>query len=175
MKRIIITLAAMLAAVALASPGAAQTDNTPGSEAVDAGDIIGRVERVLRMDADNARLWHTGLAHVDDWTGQLERALLEILGPDDLRDPERGLEQLEQLADAEPDASGLDDTAATALAVVTRLLAQQIEADRERQRMARALQGERAAHLRTLEKLAALREIDEEIEARDRQADDGGP
>ncbi len=167
-------LAALLVAFGAPAPLAAQTDNTDPAEAVEADDIIGRVDRVLRVDADNARIWYAGVAQVDDWTGRLERSLLEILGPDDLRDPQRGLERLERLAEVAPNDRPLEGEAATTLVVVTRLLAQTVDAKRERRRMTRALQSEREAHLRTLEKLAALREIDEEIEARDRKNDEGG-
>lgn len=158
-----------------ASLASAQSDGETIDEAITAADIIVRVERALRADDTNAHTWYAGLTHADHWTARLERALLEILGPAEIHDADRALEQLEQLAKELPNDRPLEHNARSALRVVTELLTRLTDSDRERQELSQALDRERRAHLRTLEKLAALREIDEELDAREREPDDGEP
>lgn len=153
----------------------AQSEQEAIDEVVTATDIVVRVERALRADDANARTWHAGLTHADHWSARLERSLLEILGPPDIHNPDRALEQLEQLAEELPNERLLEQHARSALRIVTELLTRLTDSDHERQRLAQALDREREAHLRTLEKLAALREIDEELEAREREPDGEGP
>lgn len=164
-------LALILSAAAVSA--GAQPDRGTMDDTVTAGDIAVRVERALRADDANARTWYAGLTHLDHWTARLERSLLEILGPAEIQDPDHALEQLERLARGLPDNRRLEPGARTTLRVVTDLLARLTDSSRERQQLSQALAREREAHLRTLEKLAALREIDEELDAREREPDGG--
>lgn len=157
----------ILAGVALSA--GAQSDGERNDEAITPTDIVVRVDRALRVDDTNAHTWYAGLTHVEEWTAQLERSLLEILGPAEIRNADRALERLDRLAQDMPTDRHVERGANTTLKVITELLSRQTDSNRDRQRLSRALDTERKAHLRTLEKLAALREIDEELDGRDRE------
>ncbi|MFW5926946.1 MAG: hypothetical protein ACOCSR_02750 [Wenzhouxiangella sp.] len=173
-KPAVIALSTLLAASALLSPDGVRSAQ-PGTEPViEATDVINRLDRVLQVDADTARIWYAGLVHVDDWSGRLERALLEVLGPAEVRNRERGLERLRRLAEEVPDTTSIDAATQLTVVVVTELLAREVESDRERERLEQGLAAERQAHLRTLEKLASLREIDQELDTRERDSDADG-
>ncbi|RFF28854.1 MULTISPECIES: hypothetical protein [unclassified Wenzhouxiangella] len=162
----------ILAGVALSA--GARSGGERNDDAITPTDIVVRVDRALRVDDSNAHTWYAGLTHAEDWTARLERSLLEILGPAEIRNANRALERLEQLARDMPTDRRLEQGTSTTLKVITELLARQINSNRDRQKLSRALDTEREAHLRTLEKLAALREIDEELDGRDRESESEG-
>ncbi|WP_376697291.1 hypothetical protein [Wenzhouxiangella sp. EGI_FJ10305] len=164
-------LVAVIILAGIALSAGARPDGEGNDDAITPTDIVVRVDRALRIDDTNAHTWYAGLTHIEDWTARLERSLLEILGPAEIRNADRALEGLEQLAQDTPTDRRLEQGTSTTLKVITELLARQIDSNRDRQRLSRALDTEREAHLRTLEKLAALREIDEELEERDREPD----
>src|SRR5690625_7144113 len=58
----------------------------PSSAQISAGDVIERAARVLRSDSDNAMTWRAGLDRLDNWPARLERDMLNLLVPAELRD-----------------------------------------------------------------------------------------
>lgn len=165
-------LAALLLLLAAATGAGGQSQS---NDTISADDILARAERALQADDEHARLWYAGLSLAEQWPARLERSLLEVLGPPGVRDPDRGIDELERMAGEKAPDYRLEPAARSALEVIAALARRQLAASRDRQRLAHALDTERAAHLRTLEKLAALREIDEELDAREREADGGEP
>lgn len=155
-----LTAALLFTAVAAAAPGD-----------IDGSDIIDRVSRVLRVTPETAETWYEGVVNLDTWPARLERALLETLGPQPLRNPESGLGTLEDLVLEPPENVRVTDEAREALAVVVQLIDRLHSLARERDRAAQALEEERRAHGETLDKLNALREIDHQI---DERKDNGG-
>lgn len=134
-------------------------------------DIINRVDRVLRVSPSTARTWHAGVASLDTWPARLERALLETLGPPELREAEAGLHALEILLDEASTSTPVTDEARETLAVLVELIDRQVALAREHDRATRALEAEREAHRQTTDKLNSLRQIDHQLDERE---NDGG-
>ncbi|RFF29677.1 hypothetical protein [Wenzhouxiangella sediminis] len=161
LTRILAAFALFLAASCLQ----AETDEIGGA------DIIDRVDRVMRVSADTAETWHAGVANLDTWPARLERALLQTLGPPAMQDTQAGMQALERLLEERPQGVHVDQEARETLSVVIELIRRAVSAQRESDRAASALEHEREAHRRTLDKLEALREIDHQLDERE---DNGG-
>lgn len=141
------------------------------SDDIDGADIIDRVDRVLRVSPATARTWHAGVAGLDAWPARLEQALLETLGPAELREAEAGLQTLRALLEEESPDTPVTDSGRETLAVIVELVGRQVSLARERNQSVRALEAEREAHRQTTEKLNALRDIDQQL---DERQDNGG-
>lgn len=139
---------------------------------ITSSDLLDRADRALRVSKESARTWHAGLAHLESWPATLEKALLEALRPDSVPSRELGLDYLVEILDASPDPSRLSPDARQILTLIVSLLERQKSLTEQSERLAEALEQERLAHLDTLTKLAALREIDDQIEERDAADDD---
>ncbi len=154
--------------MALASAQAEPPTRLAGeAHVISAADLLDRAHRVLRVSEENAQTWYAGLERLDAWPASLERALLEALGPDSVRSPEFGLGPLRALLNETPDSVRLAPEAHQLLTVLISLLESQPTLAQRSEDLAAALERERQAHLETLNKLAALREIDEHIEQHD--------
>lgn len=164
MTRLYQTLALVTALLFTAMAPAAPDD-------IDGGEIIDRVSRVLRVSPETAQTWHAGVASLDTWPARLERALLETLGPQPLRNPDRALRTLENLAVEHATGVRISDEARETLTVIVQLIDRVHSHAREHARAAQALEEEREAHRETLDKLKALRAIDHQI---DERQDNGG-
>lgn len=136
-----------------------------------ASDLIDRVNRVLRVTPATAATWYAGVVSLDAWPAQLERALLETLGPNELRQPELGLQSLQQLLQESPPDVRIDEAARATLAVLVELIEREHAAVQQRDHARHELREERAAHQQTLEKLNALRQIDHQIDERNGHGD----
>lgn len=158
-------LPVLLAILLITTPGQAVQDE------IQAVDIMDRVDRVLRVGPDTAATWHAGLANLEAWPARLERALLETLGPRELRNVEDGLQMLETLRDSPPADHHITDHARRTLSVIVELIKRIATMEAQRNRSNSALEQEREAHRQTLEKLNALREIDHQLDERE---DNGG-
>jgi len=142
-------------------------DLQAAADEIDSADIINRVERVQRVSAETAATWYAGVSNLDAWLAQLEQALLKTLGPGKLRDARSGLQMLETLLENRPaENTRITDDALETLSVVTELVRRSISAEEQRDRVASELERERKAHQQTLEKLRALREIDQQLDER---------
>lgn len=142
-------------------------DARAGQDEIGSADIINRVERVQRVGAETAATWYAGVSNLDAWLAQLEQALLITLGPARLRDPQAGLQTLETLLKTQPaDSTRITEDGLETLAVVTALIRRVVTAEEQRDRAASELKLEREAHQQTLEKLRALREIDQQLDER---------
>lgn len=141
-------------------------------EVISGSDLLDRTDRALRVSDESARTWHAGLTHLDTWPATLEKALLEALRPDSIDSRELGVDYLVEILDASPDPSRLSPDARRILTLMVSLLERQEELSEQSEALAEALEQERLAHLETLTKLAALREIDVQIEEREAADDD---
>jgi len=151
---------ALVVALMIASTGSAAADE------IAAADLIDRVGRVLRVTPATAATWYAGVVNLDAWPAQLERALLETLGPVELRQPEPGLQSLKQLLHQSPPDVHVREAARETLAVIVELIKREHAAAQQRDQARQELREERAAHQQTLEKLNALRQIDHQIDER---------
>lgn len=147
------------------------TSPTRPDYVISSAGLLDRAHRVLRVSQENARTWYAGLANLNDWPALLERSLLEALGPDSVRSRELGLGPLRKLLEEPTDSIQLSPEARQILTLLVHLLERQTALTQRSEELAEALERERLAHLETLKKLAALREIDDQIEQRD-SADD---
>lgn len=173
MTRISLLLLATLLGTA---PAFAQDrDDDDSSAQITSSDIIERAGHALRLSADSARTWHSGLVHLGDWHARLERALLEALGPEDLRRGQTTAADLHQLLEQTPPESPLTDSGRASLELLAELIERLETLEASVRRLGEALDQERAAHQETQEKLAALRQIETEIEQRDNDALEGDP
>lgn len=135
----------------------------PDDSAISVADVLDRVERAGRISAESVELWKQGLDSMDHPVASLEIALLEIYGPAPVRDPARGLERLGSL---QADNSGqLPPETLRLLAVLANHVGQRMELEQQLQLVAAQLERERRAHLSTLEKLDALRQIERQLES----------
>lgn len=125
-------------------------------------DVLDRVERYARMKPDNAGLWQEGLQNMNHPLAEVELALMEIYGPHGIRDPDGGLARLNTLMNQDHDA--LPAETRRLLRVLADQAGDRIELERRRERLAESLDRERRAHLKTLEKLEALRQIERQLE-----------
>lgn len=169
-------LPALLFALAFVVPMAAQTPAGNGAEreeywAVTGDDIIERARRVLQMKPDNAPIWHSGMVNANHWLVQFELAFLEAAGPEVVRNRAAGLRRLNELRDQARQRGILTDGAGKTLEVLISLVEANAELAADRDRLAGELDEERQEHLETLDKLAALRDIEQQLDQR--PEDDG--
>lgn len=130
-------------------------------------DVLDRVQRYSRLTPENVEMWLEGLQHMRHPLAELELALLEIYGPEPARDPVSGIERLSLLA--ENPGGALTPDGARLLNVLAGHATRQIELERQVDTLASRLERERRAHLATLEKLEALRQIERELESQQQE------
>lgn len=133
----------------------------PSAAQISAGDVIERAARVLRSDSDNAMTWSEGLERLDNWPARLERAMLKLLGPAELRDLPAAIADVTALLNEQSQALELSSHARLLLTVMLTLSKREQAAQDRLDRAEKALMKERAEHDHTREKLRALRSIDE--------------
>lgn len=163
-KRINVGLAALMLVLA---PGGWMAAEEPGQSEqrlrIDADisveDILDRIEYFSRIDDEKASQWHAGLQHMSSTAARLEQALLEIYGPESVRDPVRGLERIEQFHEG-----AWPDGITQLLEVLGAHVGAQLRLQAEREELAGQLERKRQAHDEALEKLEALRQIERQLE-----------
>lgn len=133
--------------------------------------VLERLERYGRIDAREAEVWHSGLRQLDNVAARLELALLEIYGPESVRDPVRGLDRIEMLRDG----NALPADIGRLLRVLSRHVSVQLSLQDECAEMAASLQQEQQAHAETHEKLEALRLIERQLESQLPEETSTGP
>ncbi|NEZ04732.1 hypothetical protein G4Y73_11265 [Wenzhouxiangella sp. XN201] len=156
----------ILALVLIAAPASAAEPDY-----IDGAHIIDRVDRAMRVNPSTAGIWYAGVANLDSWPARLERALLETLGPAELRETEVGLQTLRTLLKEDSPIIPVTRNGRDTLSVIVQLVETQLALAHERDRIARALEHEREAHRQTTDKLNALRQIDHQLDERE---SDGG-
>lgn len=171
---ILIALLLALAAwnTAAAQSPADQADDPRAFHVVTAEEIAERARRVLNMDPDTALIWHSGMVNADNWLVQLELALMEAAGPEDVRKPDDGVKRLRDLLEQGRRQGRLSSGAELTLEVVITLINDKAVLGAKRDMLRQRLEEERQAHLETLEKLAALRDIEQQLDQR--ETDNGG-
>ncbi len=165
MTRILVLLLAVLLNVTPAF--AEDVSHDASSEQITCNDIIELAARPLRVSADNARTWHAGVIHLDDWQAQLERTLLEALGPEELRQGRSAADDLKALIEHSEAPRPLTVSGRETLELLSALIERLETLEARAQQNEQALERERAAHQGTQEKLAALRKIEVEMDQRD--------
>lgn len=160
MKRLYPTLVLMIILL-VAGPAQSAPDEIGGA------DIIDRVDRVLRVSPDTADTWYAGVSSLDAWPARLERALLETLGPADLRDARAGVQTLEALLKEQSTGVRVTEGARETLSIVVELARRAVSLEEQRNRAEAELEREREAHQTTLDKLKALRDIDHQLDERE--------
>lgn len=167
--------ALLLAGMAFALPGAswAQQGAGNGEERISSDEVIERTGRALRVGPDSAETWVEGLAGVDAPRARLEHALLQAIGPLPVRNRQAGLERLREMLDDEIGRGAFDTEAAKTLRVLISLIGANTALAAENERLRAALRDERETHQQTLDKLAALRDIEDQLEARNGDNDNG--
>lgn len=138
---------------------------------IDGAHIIDRVDRAMRVNPSTAGIWYAGVANLDSWPARLERALLETLGPAELREAEVGVQTLRTLLKEDSPIIPVTRNGRDTLSVVVQLVETQLALAHERDRIARALEHEREVHRQTTEKLNALRQIDHQLDERESNGD----
>jgi hypothetical protein len=129
------------------------------------GDVLDQIERVRRLTPESADLLRTGLQGAGQPLAELELALLEVYGPEPVRDLNRGWNRLRALT--LPTDKPLDDQTRALLGLLE-LHALQLQASAGRQdRLLEALEAEREAHQETRRKLEALRRIEQQLDSAD--------
>jgi len=121
-----------------------------------------QIDRVLRVNPETAGIWLAGVENLETWSARLEHALLEALGPAEMREAGAGLESLRILLEEAP-----TESARETLAVIVDLIEHQVSLAIERDRVARELEAERQAHRKTTDKPNALRQIDHQLDERE--------
>lgn len=121
--------------------------------------VLDRLERYERIDAGEAEVWRSGLRQMDSAAALMELALLEIYGPESVRDPVRGLERLEQLQDG-----GLPTDIRKLLRVLGTHVSAELRHQRDCAELAARLEQAQLAHAETRDKLEALRQIERQLE-----------
>jgi hypothetical protein len=126
------------------------------------GDVLERIERYQRIRLQSARTWYKGLERMDTVVAELELALLEVHGPEPVRNRHRGLERMGRLYRGE--AGPLPED----VRLLLRVLASQQEAILESERTCHQLEVELAReqqeHRETQDRLRALRMIERQLE-----------
>lgn len=166
--------AVLFAGVLFAFPGAwAQQGANSGEERISSDEVIERTARALRVSPDSAETWLDGIIGVDDPHARLEHALLEAIGPVPVRNRQGGLESLRDMLDDQNKRIALEAQAANTLRVIISLIGANTALAAENERLRAALRDERETHQQTLDKLAALRDIEDQLEARNGDNDNG--
>lgn len=164
----------LFAGMSLASPTPlAQQGAGSGEERISSNEVIERTGRALRVSPDSAETWLEGLTGVDAPRARLEHALLEAIGPVPVRDRQSGLDRLREMLDDPSKRATLDAEAANTIRVIISLIGANTALAAENHRLRGALRDERETHQQTLDKLAALREIEEQLEARNGNGENG--
>lgn len=167
-------VAILLAGMSFTVPGAwAQQGASNSEERISSDEVIERTARALRVSPDSAETWLEGLAGVNDPRARLEHALLQAIGPVPVRNRLAGLERLREMFDDEIRRGAFDAEAAKTLRVIISLIGANTALAGENERLREALRDERETHQQTLDKLAALRDIEDQLEARNGETDNG--
>lgn len=136
-------------------------------------DVLDRIERFRRLDAESAELILDGLGSLRHPLMQLESGLLLIYGPLPVRDRQTGLRRLNDLLASNPDEMHPDSL--RLLCVIVGHVTTEYELKNRLEEMAQELQSERDAHEQVRETLEALRKIDRTLETESQSEDESGP
>lgn len=157
-------------------PGPAQTGADEIRTELTVTEVIDAAIRVQRMNVENARLWLSGIRSMNNPSAIMERALLLGFGPEDIRDPERAVTELESLAELPSTELVFGSEAAHLLGAFEQILGLQADQRNLLQAQTGKLEACRAAYAETREKLESLRAIEREIgERSDATGKDGKP
>ena len=157
---VVLALAAPLCAVGQVATGG---DDLASNSAVSAADILERIERFRRLSPESAGLIHDGLVLMESAPAQLDLALIELFGPEPLRDVDGVQDRLRRLLDEH--SAALDSDATRLLHVLKQHTDRIIALENSLETQQRELDRERRAHQETRETLEALRQIDRELQS----------
>jgi hypothetical protein len=137
------------------------------------GDVLDQIERVRRLTPENADVLRTGLQGAGHPLAELELALLEVYGPEPVRELDRGWNRLRTLT--LPEDKPVDEHTRALLGLLE-LHALQLQASAgHRDRLLEALEAAREAHQETRRKLDALRRIEQQLDSADGNAGEPEP
>lgn len=172
---ILAALLAMLAATAATGiwPGPARAGqagdrtmerndaNGQDAERLTIADLLDRIERFRKASDQAAALWKSGLTGGASPLARLDLSLLEIYGPESVRDAESARRRLEGLRPA----LALDDDAHRLFELLRAHLETLHACESELQSTQEALDEERRSHEANLERLDSLRRIERQMES----------
>lgn len=157
------TLAVVL--VGLAGPVHAQRQQSAvPTEPISVSDVITRINSYARMSPENAELVLGSVDASNDPVVRLELALLLVYGPQPARDRVRGLRVLEGLV-RDNDSKLIPEQTVGMIEVLMRHLREVIALESDLDRAMMRLEQETRARQAADEKLDALRQIEQELEA----------
>lgn len=146
------------------SAHAQQETSATASEPLSVSDVINRIHSYGRLSPENAELVLNSVDAANGPAVRLELALLLIYGPQSVQDRERGLRVLEGLV-RDNDSSLIPERTVRLIEVLKLHLGEIVELQAEHEMAMSRLDQERQARQAADEKLDALRQIEQELEA----------
>lgn len=143
---------------------AQQQTSATASEPLSVFDVINRIHSYGRLSPENAELVLNSVDAANGPAVRLELALLLIYGPQSVQDRERGLRVLEGLV-RDNDSSLIPEQTVRLIEVLKLHLGEIVELQAGHEMALSRLDQERQARRAADEKLDALRQIEQELEA----------
>lgn len=126
------------------------------------GDLLERIERYQQVRLQDPESFHRGLQRMNSVIAELELALLEVYGPEPVRNRRRGLESMVRLHQG--DLGHLPEDVRQLLRVLAASQQMVLDTERECHELEIALDQERREHRETQDRLKALRMIERQLE-----------